>query len=145
MRVVIQRVKSASLKVDDELISEIGNGLLVLCGIEKGEDESKIPCVAEKIANLRIFERDDKMDLSVLDVAGEILLVSNFTLCTDRTKAKGNRPYFGDAENPERANELYLKLRDELNKFVPTKTGVFGADMQTDAHLDGPVTIYKEF
>lgn len=143
MRFVIQRVKSASLRVDDKVVSEIGAGLLVLCGVCTGDDEKKVETACRKISQMRIFERDDKMNLSVIDTNGEIMLVSNFTLCT--REQSGNRPYFGLSADRETADRLYLQLADELNKAgVHTVTGMFGADMQIDVHMDGPVTIYQE-
>ena len=143
MRLVVQRVKSAKLSVNNELISEIGVGLLVYAGVCKGDTMEQIKRAANKIATMRIFEEDEKMNKSVLDVGGEVLLVSNFTLCTKETS--GARPDFGLAADRETAKSLYLALADELDALnVPVKLGVFGADMQINAHLDGPINIYKE-
>lgn len=143
MRVVIQRVKRATLSVDNELISEIGGGLNVFVGVTKGDDMSKVKRMANKIATIRIFEVDGKMNLSVKDVGGEVLLVSNFTLCTIDTS--GARPDFGLSADRETANSLYLALAEELKALgLSVKLGVFGADMQIDTVLDGPITIYKE-
>ena len=143
MRLVIQRVKSAKLSVDNELISEIGVGLLVYVGVCKGDTMEQVKRAANKIATMRIFEEDEKMNKSVLDVGGEILLVSNFTLCTKETS--GTRPDFGLSADRDIAKSLYLALADEIDVLnVPIKLGVFGADMQIDAHLDGPINIYKE-
>lgn len=143
MRLVIQRVKSAKLSVDNELISEIGGGLIVFVGVCKGDTVEQIKKGANKIATMRIFEVDGKMNQSVLDTRGEVLLVSNFTLCTK--EGSGARPDFGLSADRDTAKSLYLMLADELDSLnVPVKLGVFGADMQINAELDGPVTIYKE-
>lgn len=143
MRLVIQRVKSAKLSVDNELVSEIGVGLLVYVGVCKGDTIEQVKRVANKIATMRIFEEDEKMNKSVLDVGGEVLLVSNFTLCTKETS--GARPDFGLSADRDIAKSFYLALADELDTLnVPVRLGVFGADMQINAHLDGPINIYKE-
>lgn len=143
MRIVVQRVKSASLSVDNELINEISTGLLVFAGVCVGDTKEQVLKTAKKIATLRIFEENDKMNKSVLDVNGEVLLVSNFTLCTKDTS--GARPDFGLSANRDEAKSMYLALADELDTLgVKVKLGVFGADMQINTHLDGPVTIYKE-
>ncbi|MBR6778761.1 MAG: D-tyrosyl-tRNA(Tyr) deacylase [Clostridia bacterium] len=143
MRLVIERVKSATLKVDDKIISEIGAGLLVLVGVCKGDSIEKVKRAANKIATMRIFECDDKMNLSVLDTKGKVLLVSNFTLCTKETS--GARPDFGLSADRDTAKNLYLALADELDSLnVPVHLGAFGEDMQINAHLDGPITIFKE-
>ncbi len=144
MKAVVQRVKNASLSVDGKLISEIGVGLAVYFGVEVGDREESADYLAKKIYNLRIFEDENgKMNRSVKDVKGEILLISQFTLCADASG--GNRPSFAQAEKPERANILYeyeaMSLK-ELGAVV--KKGVFGADMQIDQHNDGPVTILLE-
>ena len=143
MRVVIQRVNYSKLSVNGELNSSIGKGLNVFIGVTKGDDETKAKRIANKIATIRIFERDGKMNLSVKDIGGEVLLVSNFTLCTVDTS--GARPDFGLSADKALANELYLMVAKELNGLgIPTKLGVFGADMQIETSLDGPITIYKE-
>ncbi len=144
MRLIIQRIKNATLSVDGKVVSSVNNGLMVLCGVCQGDTMEQVKKSAYKIANLRIFEDENqKLNLSVLDKIGEILLVSNFTLCT--IESTGNRPSFIYSADKETANNLYLELGIELNNLgVPTKLGVFGADMQIDAHLDGPITIYKE-
>ena len=143
MRLVIERVKSARLTVDNQLISEIGAGLIVLVGVCKGDDMTKVKRAANKIATMRIFEVDDKMNLSVLDTKGEVMLISNFTLCTKETS--GARPDFGLSADRETAKSLYLALADELDSLnVPVRLGAFGEDMQIQTHLDGPITIYKE-
>lgn len=143
MRLVVERVKSARLTVDDKLISEIGAGLIVLVGVCKEDDITKVKRAANKIATMRIFERDNKMNLSVLDTHGEVMLISNFTLCTKETS--GARPDFGLSADRETAKSLYLALADELDALnVPVRLGAFGEDMQIQTHLDGPITIYKE-
>lgn len=144
MKAVIQRVYNATLSVEGKTVSEIGKGLVVYFCVEKGDDESLCSVFANKLAKLRIFEDDNgKMNLSVQDVNGEVLLVSQFTLAADL--AKGNRPSFFGAEEPNRANALYLKAADLLNGLgVPTKTGVFGADMTINQSNHGPVTIIYE-
>lgn len=143
MRLVIQRVKSARLSVDDNLISEIGVGLMVFVGVMKGDSSAQVKKAANKISTIRIFEENDKMNKNLHDAGGQVLLISNFTLCTKETS--GARPDFSLSADKETANKLYQELASELDVLnVPVKMGVFGADMQIDAHLDGPITIYKE-
>ena len=143
MRLVIQRVKSARLSVDEKLISEIGAGLMVFVGVCNGDTSQQVKKSANKISTIRIFEEDGKMNKNLHDVNGEVLLISNFTLCTKDTS--GARPDFTLSAERVTANNLYEELASELDLLnVPVKTGVFGADMQIDAHLDGPITIYKE-
>lgn len=143
MRLVIERVKSANLKVKNQLISEIREGLIVLVGVCKDDDIAITKRVANKIVSMRIFELDGKMNQSVKDKNGEILLVSNFTLCTKETS--GARPDFGLSADKQIAKQIYDKLAEEINTLgVVVKKGVFGADMQINTQLDGPITIYKE-
>lgn len=142
MKAVLQRVKNASVTVDGALISEIGQGLLVLLGVADGDTERDADVLASKIANLRIFsDADDKMNLSLLTVGGEVLVVSQFTLCANCVK--GRRPDFFSAAKPDEANRLYLYFCKRIkNEGVATvKTGEFGADMQVELLNDGPVTI----
>ena len=141
MKAVIQRVNDARLSVGGQLISDIGKGLVVYFCVEKGDSEADCAVFAKKLAKLRIFEDDSgKMNLSVLDVGGEVLLVSQFTLAADLSK--GNRPSFFNAEEPNKANELYIKTVEMLSELgIPTKTGVFGADMTIEQSNQGPVTI----
>ncbi len=140
MKAVVQRVNSASLYVDDTLISEIQKGFVVYFCVEKGDGEELLEYFTKKISKLRVFEDENgKMNLSLLDVGGEILLVSQFTLAGN--VAHGYRPSFTNAEEPKRAEELYLKLAKNLNAIIPTKTGVFGAMMKIVQENDGPVTI----
>lgn len=144
MKAVIQRVKQTSLSVDGKLISQIPFGLAVYLGVKVGDGEELCAQMAGKISRLRIFEDEDgKMNKSVIDVGGEVLLISQFTLYGDCSH--GNRPGFTLAERPERANALYKKVAEELKALnVPVSTGVFGADMKIEQYNDGPVTIIYE-
>lgn len=144
MKAVIQRVNKATLSVDGQLISEIGQGLVVYFCVEKGDGVNQCQQFAAKLAKLRIFEDcNGKMNLSVMDVGGEVLFVSQFTLAADLNS--GNRPSFVNAELPQRANEMYLHTATLLSEMgVPTKLGVFGADMTIDQQNAGPVTIIWE-
>lgn len=144
MRAVIQRVKHTTLSVDGRLVSEIPFGLAVYLGVKVGDTDEMPAAMAKKIAALRIFEDENgKMNLSVGDVGGEIMLISQFTLYGDCSH--GNRPSFIAAERPERANALYEAARDELiSRGMTVKTGIFGADMKIEQFNDGPVTIIYE-
>ena len=144
MKAVAQRVKKTTLKVNDELISEIPFGLTVFLGVRVGDTEKEAAYLAKKIAGLRVFEDENgKMNLSVKDVGGEVLLVSQFTLYGDTSR--GYRPSFTLAERPERAQELYEYAVKELESYgVIVKKGVFGADMKIEQYNDGPVTILME-
>ena len=142
MKAVIQRVSKASVTVDGELISEIGKGYLILLGVMDDDNESDAEVIARKTSTLRVFEDDDgKMNLDIQNVDGEILAVSQFTLCAD--VKKGNRPSFAHSAHPDRANELYEYFCDKLleNGVKSVKKGVFGADMKVELLNDGPVTI----
>ena len=141
MRAVVQRVLRADLKVNGELISEINGGYVVFLGIKVGDSEADAQKIASKISKLRIFEDENgKMNLSIKQAQGQILLVSQFTLYGD---CKGcNRPSFIQAERPERANELYLKVKEFVEREnIIVNIGVFGVDMKIDVLNDGPVTI----
>ena len=144
MKAVVQRVKKTTLRVDGELISEIPFGLTVFLGVKTGDTEKEAAYIAKKIAGMRIFEDENgKMNLSVQDVGGEVLLVSQFTLYGDATK--GNRPSFTLAARPEVAEPLYEDTVQELASYgVTVKKGVFGADMKIEQNNDGPVTILLE-
>lgn len=144
MKAVIQRVKKTYLKVEGRLISEIPFGLAVYLGIKTGDCKEQAEALAKKVSKLRIFEDEyGKMNLSVSDVGGEILLISQFTLYGDCSH--GNRPSFTEAERPEAANALYEYTAEKLRESGLTiKTGVFGADMKIEQYNDGPVTIIYE-
>jgi D-tyrosyl-tRNA(Tyr) deacylase len=144
MKAVVQRVKKTSLKVDGNLISEIDFGLTVFLGVKTGDVQANADYLAKKIANLRIFEDENgKMNLSVQDVKGEILLVSQFTLYGDASR--GNRPSFSLAARPETAQPLYEYTAQKLREYgIPVQMGVFGADMKIEQFNDGPVTILLE-
>ena len=141
MKAVVQRAINAELRVDGELISSIEKGFVVFLGVKVGDGEAEARKVASKIAKLRVFEDENgKMNLSLKQVGGQVLLVSQFTLYGD---CKGcNRPSFISAERPEKANELYLFVKSLLQQEdIDVKTGVFGADMKINVLNDGPVTI----
>lgn len=144
MKVLIQRVKKASVTIENELYSKIGNGILALVGIEKGDTNEDVEKSAKKIANLRIFpDENDKMNKSLIDINGEMLIVSQFTLCGDCKK--GTRPSFDKSAPPEIANKLYEDFVAEIQKYgIKTGTGKFGAMMDVELINDGPVTFMIE-
>ncbi|MCI6818047.1 MAG: D-aminoacyl-tRNA deacylase [Eubacteriales bacterium] len=140
MKAVVQRTARASVSIDGNTVGRIDRGLLVLLGIEPDDGEADIEYMVKKCSGLRIFEDENgKMNLSVQDVGGSILLVSQFTLLGDARK--GNRPSFTGAAVPEKAIPIYERVISELAKRLPVQTGVFGADMQVELVNDGPVTI----
>jgi D-tyrosyl-tRNA(Tyr) deacylase len=141
LRIVLQRVKRASVRVAGDEVAGIGPGLLVLVGIEESDGEEVVRSAAAKLAGLRIFPDDDgKMNLSVLDIEGEVLVVSQFTLLGDATR--GRRPSFTAAAAPDVAAPLIDYMVEELCRTgVPTRTGVFGATMEVELVNDGPVTL----
>ncbi len=142
MRVVVQRVSSASVTIDGACVSEIGQGFMILLGIETADDQNDADWIIGKIAQMRVFsDADGKMNLSIQDIKGSFLLVSQFTL--HALTAKGNRPSFIKAARPEQAIPLYEYFVKQLNHIsgLPVKTGQFGADMQVSLVNDGPVTI----
>ena len=144
MKVVLQRVSSASVSVAGRRIASIARGLVILLGVGHGDDENQARFLAEKIANLRIFEdADGKTNLSILDVAGEAIVVSQFTLYADASK--GRRPSFTEAAPPAIARPLVDRFVELLRaQGVPSQTGSFGEHMQVEIHNDGPVTIWLE-
>ena len=145
MRVILQRVQSASVKVDNAVVGEIGQGLLLLVGFGQGDSESCIAGMVEKIATMRIFPNEQgRFDRSGLDVGGEILAVSQFTLYADTSK--GRRPEFFQALNPQEADALFQKFLAALGAsgVVKVASGVFGAHMLVESINDGPVTITLE-
>ncbi|MDP4630292.1 MAG: D-aminoacyl-tRNA deacylase [Flavobacteriales bacterium] len=141
MKIVLQRVSSASVKVDSKIVGRIEHGLLLLIGFSSTDTEENILPTIEKIVKLRIFsDEEGKMNKSVLDVEGSMLLISQFTLYAD-TK-KGNRPSFIEAARPEQAIPLYEFFIAEMRKRITkVETGIFGADMKVELVNDGPVTI----
>ena len=140
MRFLIQRVNSASVQVDRETSGSIGKGLLVFIGICETDDEAIADKLLDKLLKLRIFDdADGKTNLSVFDVSGELLLVSQFTLYANCKK--GNRPSFTDAADPEKANRLYEYIIKEAEKKIRVGTGIFGADMKVTLENDGPFTV----
>ena len=140
MRLVVQKVKNASVTINNELYSSINKGYLVLFGAEKNDTKKQADWLANKISVLRCFpDENDKMNLSVKDVEGEMLIVSQFTLCADIKK--GTRPSFDKAMPPKEANEMYEYFLEKVREQnIPVKTGVFGANMQVNLLNDGPVT-----
>lgn len=144
MRALLQRVSSASVSVNGQTVAAIGRGLVVLLGVGHGDGEEQARFLAEKIAALRIFEDSaGKTNLSIQEVRGEIIVVSQFTLYADTRK--GRRPSFTDAAPPEVAAPLVMRFANLLRaQGVPTQTGVFGAHMRVEIHNDGPVTIWLE-
>lgn len=144
MKVVIQRVKNASVKVDEKIVGEIGKGFLVLIGIKVGDTKQQADYLVKKVCNLRVFEdENDKMNLGLKDVNGKLLIVSQFTLygnCND-----GNRPSFIEAARPEEAIPLYEYFCEQCAKNgIDVQRGIFGADMKVQLLNDGPVTIIIE-
>ena len=141
MKAVLQRVKHASVTINNELYSKIDRGILVFYGVEKGDTPDKMEWMAKKIASLRIFEDiNGKMNLSCADISGEILVVSQFTLAADC--AKGTRPGFDKAEKPQQAKIMYENFIKEIQKNnLTVKSGKFGATMDITLLNDGPVTI----
>lgn len=143
MKVVVQRSKYSKVEVDGKLVNEIDSGLVLLVGFTYGDFIKEIEAMARKVVNLRIFDDENGiMNKSILDVGGKILSISQFTLYGDATK--GNRPSYIKALNGEEAIKLYEQFNEELNKYVVTKPGVFGADMQVSILNDGPITILLE-
>ena len=144
MKLVVQRVKKAEVKVDGNIVGKIDKGFLVLIGIKVGDTKEQADYLVKKLCNLRVFsDENDKMNLSIKDVKGKLLIVSQFTLYGDCSQ--GNRPSFIDAARPEEANPLYEYFCNqcELNN-IEVQKGIFGADMKVELINDGPVTIIIE-
>ena len=143
MKVVVQRSKKSSVSVDGKMVSSIDKGLVLLVGFTEGDTEEKLVNMARKVTNLRIFDDEAGiMNKSILDVGGSVLSISQFTLYGDATK--GNRPSYIKAMKGDEAIVLYEKFNEELNKYVETLPGVFGADMEVSITNSGPVTIILE-
>ncbi|MBE6883455.1 MAG: D-tyrosyl-tRNA(Tyr) deacylase [Ruminococcaceae bacterium] len=145
MKLVIQRVSGASVVSDGVFGGEIGKGFAVFCGVAQGDSEAQADFLASKLLNLRVFEDENgKMNRSVIDIDGELLIISNFTLFADCSH--GNRPYFAAAMEPQEANRLYSYFVDKLESLFGKRpvTGVFAADMQVKVENDGPVTIIMD-
>ena len=144
MKVLIQRVKRASVTIDNKLYSKIDKGILALVGIEKSDTIEQVQKMAKKLSGLRIFpDENDKMNRSILDIHGEMLIVSQFTLCGDCKK--GTRPSFEKSAAPDIANKLYEDFVKEIQNYgIKTETGVFGAMMDVELINDGPVTFMLE-
>ncbi len=142
MRAVVQRVSGASVAVSGETVGKCGRGFLILLGVAKGDTEADADVLAAKLSKLRVFEDGNgKMNLSLSDIGGELLIISNFTLYADCRH--GNRPDFLMAQAPAEANRLYEYFTDRMKTLsgCPTETGVFGADMKVSIENDGPVTL----
>lgn len=144
MKIVIQRVSEASVKVDGKIAGEIGKGLMLLTGIDENDKKEDADWLVQKILNLRIFgDENDKLNLSVKDISGEILCISQFTLIADYKK--GNRPSFIKAAKPDHAIPLFDYFKEEMAKSgLKTESGIFGADMKVSLINDGPVTIVMD-
>lgn len=144
MKAVIQRVSEASVTVDQKIVGEISNGLLLLLGIDEEDEKSDADWLVQKIIHLRIFgDAEGKLNLSVFDIAGEILCISQFTLIADYKK--GNRPSFIKAAKPDKAIPLFEYFKNELAKSnLKIESGIFGADMKVSLLNDGPVTIVMD-
>ena len=143
MIALIQRVKQASVSVDNQIIGQIDQGLLVLLGIEQGDNEQKAICLREKVLGYRIFSDDNgKMNLNVHQINGKLLVVSQFTLAADTQK--GMRPSFTKGASPAMANELYQFFVKQCQQHIETQTGQFAADMQVALINDGPVTFWLQ-
>ncbi len=145
MKLVIQRVKEAKVEVEEKMVGEIGTGFLVLLGVSEEDTKEKADYLVKKLCQLRVFtDENDKMNLALKDVNGELLIVSQFTLYADTTS--GNRPSFIQAAKPEKANELYEYFCDQCEQKygIKVEKGIFGADMQVSLLNDGPVTILIE-
>lgn len=144
MKLVVQRVSHASVIVNEEIVGKINEGFLVLLGVAPEDNEQKADFLVDKLCNLRVFkDEDDKMNLSIQDIKGELLIVSQFTLYADCKK--GNRPSFINAAKPDKAEQLYEYFKEKcLDKITKVESGVFGEHMEINLLNDGPVTIILE-
>ncbi|KAA2215483.1 D-aminoacyl-tRNA deacylase [Chryseobacterium sediminis] len=144
MKIVIQRVSEASVKVDGKIVGEIGKGLMLLVGVDENDEKTDADWLVQKVLNLRIFgDEEDKLNLSVKDISGEILCISQFTLIADYKK--GNRPSFIKAAKPDKAIPLFDYFKEEITKSgLKTESGIFGAEMKVSLINDGPVTIVMD-
>lgn len=144
MKLVIQRVTQAQVEVDKKIVGKIGKGFMVLLGVAEGDTKEQADYLVKKLCNLRVFEdENEKMNLALKDVDGELLIISQFTLCADCSG--GNRPSFIEAEKPERANKMYEYFCEQCSsKGYKVEKGIFGADMKVSLVNDGPVTIILE-
>ncbi|KIC65214.1 D-aminoacyl-tRNA deacylase [Chryseobacterium taiwanense] len=144
MKVVVQRVSESSVKVDGKVVGEIGKGFMLLVGIDENDEKTDADWLVQKILNLRIFgDENDKLNLSVQDIKGEILCISQFTLIADYKK--GNRPSFIKAAKPDKAIPLFDYFKEQISKSgLKTESGIFGADMKVSLINDGPVTIVMD-
>ena len=141
MKAVIQRVKYANVKINENIVGSIQKGFLVLLGVGKEDNQNDVDYLVKKVTNLRVFEDENgKMNLALKDIEGKLLVISQFTLYADCSK--GNRPSFINAGNPDKSKELYLKFIEECTKYdIEVQVGEFGAGMKVELLNDGPVTI----
>ena len=143
MRVIVQRVKEASVSIDSKVVGKIGYGYMLLVGFTEGDNDDTINAMIKKILNLRVMDDENGvMNKSILDTGGEILSISQFTLYADTTK--GNRPSYIKALRGEESTKLYDKFNEELSKYIHVEKGVFGANMEVSLINDGPTTILLE-